>query len=137
MNRGSSAWNPEMVHLRMPSNGKVGPTFFTTTCSALPYPTLRYGVVVIVPASQVRWIGSAGNYAELHVAGGSHLVRATLAELEAGLDPERFVRIHRGALVRLDCVREVIPATHGDYDVVLDDNVTLKLSRRFRGRLLP
>jgi hypothetical protein len=36
----------------------------------------------------------------------------------------------------VDCVREVIPATHGDYDVVLDDGETLKLSRRFRGRLL-
>lgn len=91
---------------------------------------------VIVPSAQVRWIGAAGNYAELHVAGASHLVRATLAELEAGLDPERFVRIHRGTMVRLDCVREVIPATHGDYDVVLDDGVTLRLSRRFRGRLL-
>mgnify|MGYP001164588596 CR=1 FL=1 len=92
---------------------------------------------VIVPAAQVRWIGAAGNYAELHVAGASHLVRATLAEIEAGLDPTRFVRIHRGTLVRLDCVREVIPATHGDCDVVLDDGVTLKLSRRFRSRLLP
>ncbi len=64
-------------------------------------------------------------------------MRATLAELEAGLDPARFARIHRGMLVRLDCVREVIPSTHGDCDVVLDDGAVLKLSRRFRGRLLP
>lgn len=91
---------------------------------------------VIVPASEVRWIGAAGNYAELHVPGATHLVRATLAELEAGLDPSRFARIHRATLVRVDCVREVIPATHGDYDVVLDDGATLKLSRRFRDRLL-
>jgi DNA-binding LytR/AlgR family response regulator len=91
---------------------------------------------LIVPAAEVRWIAAAGNYAELHVAAGSHLVRATLAELETGLDPARFARIHRGALVRVDCVREVIPATHGDCDVVLDDGTTLKLSRRFRGRLL-
>ncbi len=92
---------------------------------------------VIVPASAVRWIAAAGNYAELHVAGGSHLVRATMAELEAGLDPERFARIHRGTLVRVDCVREVVPSAHGDYDVVLDDGVELRLSRRFRSRLLP
>lgn len=91
---------------------------------------------VIVPASEVRWIGAAGNYAELHLAGRAHLVRATLAELETGLDPARWARIHRGTLVRLDVVREVIPATHGDYDVVLEGGETLKLSRRFRGRLL-
>ena len=93
------------------------------------------GRFVIVPATDVRWIGAAGNYAELHVAGGSHLVRATLAELEAGLDPARFARIHRGTMVRVDCVREVVPTAHGDCDVVLDDGARLKLSRRYRSRL--
>lgn len=93
---------------------------------------------VIVPASEVRWIGAAANYAELHVAGGAtHLVRTTLAQLDAGLDPQRFARIHRGTIVRVDAVREVIPAAHGDFDVVLDDGEVLKLSRRFRDRLLP
>jgi len=91
---------------------------------------------VIVPAAEVRWIGAAANYAELHLAGVTHLVRSTLAELEAGLDPGRFARIHRGTIVRLDCVREVIPAMHGDYDLVLDDGAVLKLSRRYRSRLL-
>jgi two-component system LytT family response regulator len=92
---------------------------------------------VIVPAADVRWIGAAANYAELHVANATHLVRATLAELEDGLDPTAFARIHRGTIVRVECVREVVPASHGDYDVVLKDGTVLKLSRRFRSRLLP
>jgi two-component system LytT family response regulator len=92
---------------------------------------------VIVAAADVRWIGAAANYAELHLLEATHLVRATMAELEAGLDPARFARIHRGTLVRIDCVREVVAASHGDYDVVLDDGTILKLSRRFRERLLP
>jgi len=91
---------------------------------------------VIVAAADVEWIGAAGNYAELHLAGASHLVRAALNELEAGLDPARFARIHRSSLVRLDCVREVIPATHGDYDLVLASGAVLKLSRRYAGRLM-
>ena len=91
---------------------------------------------VIVLAADVEWIGAAGNYAELHVADATHLVRATMAELEAGLDPARFARIHRGTLVRLDRVREVVPATHGDYDVVLRDGTVLKMSRRYRGGVL-
>ena len=62
----------------------------------------------------------------------THLVRATMAELEAGLDAAAFARIHRGTLVRIDCVREVIPAAHGDFDVVLDDGTELRLSRRYR-----
>ena len=91
---------------------------------------------VIVPAADVEWIGAAGNYAELHLAGATHLVRATLNELEAGLDPARFARVHRRSLVRLDCVREVIPATHGDYDLVLASGAALKLSRRYAGRVM-
>ncbi|MCC6651923.1 MAG: response regulator transcription factor [Candidatus Eisenbacteria bacterium] len=91
---------------------------------------------VMVSASDVEWIGAAGNYAELHAREEVHLVRATMAELESGLAPERFTRIHRATIVRLDCVREVIPATHGDYDVVLRDGTALKMSRRFRARLL-
>ena len=92
---------------------------------------------VIVAAADVRWIGAASNYCELHLARASHLVRATIADLEAGLDPARFARIHRGTIVRLDCVREVVPASHGDADVVLDDGAVLRLSRRYRDRLLP
>jgi two-component system LytT family response regulator len=91
---------------------------------------------VIVLAADVEWIGAAGNYVELHLADAAHLVRATMAELEAGLDPARFARIHRGTLVRIDCVREVVPATHGDSDVVLRDGSVLKMSRRYRGRVL-
>jgi len=91
---------------------------------------------VIVPAAEVEWISAAGNYAELHVGSATHLVRATLAELEEGLDPARFARIHRGTLVRLDRVREVVPASHGDYDVILDGGHTLRMSRRYKGRLL-
>jgi two-component system LytT family response regulator len=91
---------------------------------------------VIVPAADVEWIGAAGNYAELHLAGTTHLVRATMAELEAGLDPALFARIHRGTLVRLDHVREVASATHGDSDVVLRDGTVLRMSRRYRGRVL-
>jgi len=91
---------------------------------------------IIVPAAEVEWIAAAGNYAELHLPGGTHLVRATLAELEEGLDPARFARVHRSSLVRLDCVREVIPATHGDYDLVLASGAVIKLSRRYAGRVM-
>jgi len=91
---------------------------------------------IIVPAAEVEWIAAAGNYAELHLPGGTHLVRATLAELEEGLDPARFARVHRSSLVRLDCLREVIPATHGDYDLVLASGAVIKLSRRYAGRVM-
>ena len=50
---------------------------------------------------------------------------------------ETFVRIHRGTLVRVDAIHEIVPEAHGDCDVVLRDGTTVKLSRRYRSRLLP
>jgi two-component system LytT family response regulator len=92
------------------------------------------GRMILVPARDVDWIGAAGNYVELHVAGDVHLVRGTLQELEQRL-PESFVRIHRSSIVNLDRVRELHPWSHGDRLVVLDDGTELRLSRRYRDRL--
>lgn len=59
-----------------------------------------------------------------------------MAEREAGLDPARFARIHRGTIVRPDRVREVIPATLRDFEVVPRDDTVLRMSRPYRGRVL-
>jgi two-component system, LytTR family, response regulator len=48
------------------------------------------------------------------------------------LDPTRFVRIHRGALVNLERVREIAATEHGDYRLRLRDGTELRLSRRYR-----
>ena len=93
------------------------------------------GRMFFVPAMDVAWLGAAGNYVELHRGGATHLVRATLTELEDRLDPGVFVRIHRGTIVNLDRVREFQPWSHGDLLVILDDGTELKLSRRYRDRL--
>jgi two-component system LytT family response regulator len=91
----------------------------------------------IVSAADVRWMESAGNYVKLHTPGGVHLVRGTLQELERRLDPTRFVRIHRTAMVALDRVRSLVPAGHGDFTALLDSGDRVPLSRRYRGRLPP
>ena len=90
--------------------------------------------MTLIPVTEVDWIGAAGNYVELHVGRDVHLVRGTLQELEDRL-PERFVRIHRSAIVNLDRVRKLEPWSHGDWMVQLSDGTELRLSRRYRGRL--
>ena len=90
--------------------------------------------MTLIPVTDVDWIGAAGNYVELHVGRDVHLVRGTLQELE-DLLPERFVRIHRSAIVNLDRVSRLLPWSHGDWMVELCDGTELRLSRRYRGRL--
>lgn len=94
------------------------------------------GRVHFVDLAEVRWIEAAGNYVRLHLAGTSHLVRETLTNIETRVDPQRFARIHRSALVNLAHVREMTHWSSGEYRVRLEDGTTLKLSRTYRKRLL-
>jgi len=87
---------------------------------------------VVINWNDVDWIEAADNYVTLHVGAREYLVRDTLASVERQLDPERFTRIHRSAIVQLDRIVELHPATHGDVDVVLRDGARLTLTRTWR-----
>ena len=94
------------------------------------------GCSFFVRAADVDWIEAARNYVRLHAGDRVHTVRTTLAALEQRLDPGRFRRISRSALVNLDRVREVQPWFHGDAIVILESGARLGLSRRYRANLL-
>ena len=91
---------------------------------------------VVVKWHDVDWIEAADNYVKLHAGPKEFLLRETLASLEHQLDPERFARIHRSAIVQIDRIAEIRPATHGDADVVLRTGATLVLTRTWRDRVL-
>lgn len=91
----------------------------------------------LVPAAEVASFEAQGNYVRLTTGSGHHLLRITMAELEKRLDPRRFARIHRSTMVNIDRIKEITPAWHGDFEVLLYDGQRLRLSRNFRGRLLP
>ena len=90
------------------------------------------GKVVVVRAEDIDWIEAADYYATLHVGGESHLIRETMTDLEGSLDARRFVRVHRGAIVNIDRVREVHPQFRGDCTLVLADGTQVRLSRTRR-----
>lgn len=89
---------------------------------------------VLVPVDRIDWIEADRNYVWLHSAGKSVLHRQSISAIEARLDPQRFLRVSRSVIVRLDAVREFHPWSHGDYRVVLHDGTTTMWSRRYRAR---
>src|SRR6266536_1902321 len=91
--------------------------------------------VVLLKVNEIDWIEADSNYAKLHVGSKSHLLREKMHDLETQLNPERFVRIHRSIIVNLDRIKELHPHFNGDYIVVLDNGVQLKLSRSRREHL--
>jgi len=95
------------------------------------------GRTLLFRIEQVDWFEAAGNYVRLHVGREHHLLRETMSALEEKLDPQRFVRIHRSAIVNLDRVREMEPSSHGEYQVMLADDTRLTLSRIYRDRIEP
>ena len=88
-----------------------------------------------VPVEQVDWIEGGGNYAKVHVGREVHLVRTTMTSLEQDLDPARFARVHRSAMVALDRVKELESLGGGEYRVVLRDGTRVPMSQRYRSRL--
>jgi two-component system LytT family response regulator len=91
--------------------------------------------VILLNVNEIDWIEADGNYAKLHVGRKSHLLREKMNELEAQLNPQKFVRIHRSIIVNLDRVKEMHPHFNGDYILVLEDGAQLKLSRTRREHL--
>ena len=94
------------------------------------------GRVRFVSATDVDWIEADGNYMVLHVGGAQHRLRASLAGLTAGLDPKRFVRIHRSVIVNVERIREVQPWFGGDYIAILHTGAKLRVSRLRAAQLL-
>ncbi|QRO01127.1 response regulator transcription factor [Archangium violaceum] len=81
-------------------------------------------------------LSAEDKYVRLHTDQGEHLVRQGLKALEERLDPERFVRVHRGEIIQLDAVARLEPWTHGDGILVLKDGSTVVLSRTYRQAFL-
>ncbi len=93
------------------------------------------GRLVFLRPDEIVRVEAADNYVMLHLVSGRLMLRETMTAIEARLGTTSFVRVNRSAIVHLDQIREIQPAQHGDYTVVLRDGTKLPLSRSLRGQL--
>jgi two-component system, LytTR family, response regulator len=91
--------------------------------------------IVLVRVEDIRWMQSSGNHIRLHVGKMSHLVRQSMKNLQALLDPNRFLRVHRNAIVNLDHVEEFHLPPNGNMFVMLNDGLCLPLRKANRALL--
>jgi two-component system LytT family response regulator len=91
-------------------------------------------LVFLQPAEIIR-VEAADNYVMLHLTTGRLMLRETMGAIETRLGTQQFARVNRSAIVQLDQIKEIQPAQHGDYTVVLRDGTKLPLSRSLRGQL--
>ncbi|HEY2861740.1 MAG TPA: LytTR family DNA-binding domain-containing protein [Terracidiphilus sp.] len=93
------------------------------------------GTTRFVRVADIDWIEAAGVYVNLHVAGKELLYRAALNELADRLDPRRFVRVHRSAIVNIESILQLEPISHGEFDAVLRNGARTRVSRTYRAQL--
>jgi two-component system LytT family response regulator len=93
------------------------------------------GQVRVVPVEKIDYITASGPYAELHLGPQLYLIRDRMQNLEERLDPERFFRIHRSAIVQIDRIETLLRGAGGDYAVRLRGGVQLPVSRNRREEL--
>ena len=99
--------------------------------------TVRIGARrLFVDAASVDWIEADGDYAVLHAAGKTHLVREPLQKLALRLDPAVFIRVHRSTIVRLAQVSELRPLTNQDAMLRMRDGTPVRASRTYVKHLL-
>ncbi|CAN7177296.1 response regulator [Pseudoxanthomonas sp. LjRoot168] len=85
--------------------------------------------VVLVDVDDIVWIKASGNTVRLHLADRVHEVRETMAALAARLDPRRFARVHRSAIINIRRVRDIHPWFNGYHVVTMDTGQQLRMSR--------
>ncbi|MEH6592437.1 MAG: LytTR family DNA-binding domain-containing protein [Halioglobus sp.] len=87
---------------------------------------------VLIEIDDIDWVDAAGDYMCVHVKGETLILRSTLKNLMARLDPGKFVRIHRSTVVNLDRIVKATPLHKGEYILALDCDEQLKVSRNYR-----
>ena len=92
--------------------------------------------VHVIPVDKLDYIEAQDDYVSLHSAGKGYLKQQPIASLEALLDPGRFVRIHRSAIVNLERVVRIEPYGKESRIAILADGARLPVSRAGYARLL-
>jgi two-component system LytT family response regulator len=90
---------------------------------------------IFVPVQAVDWIEASQNYVCLHVGEARHLVHVSMNSLEAALDPDCFLRVHRSHIVNLARIRQVWSLVRGQHVIELASGARVPSGRTYGDRL--
>ena len=89
----------------------------------------------LVPVDTIDWVDAAGDYMCVHADGVTHIMRITMKQLEALLNPAQFLRIHRSTIVNASRISGAQSIANGEYMLTLKDDSRLKVSRSYRDKI--
>lgn len=93
--------------------------------------------IYFLKTEEIDWVEAAGDYLTLHSGGKTHLIRETMSDFHAKLNPKIFLRIHRSTIVNIERIKDIQPLFKGEYVITLTSGKRLKSSRGYRRELQP
>jgi len=93
------------------------------------------GRITFLSTREINWIEADDKYVHLHTGKVNPMVRQTLSAMEAQLDPKKFRRVHRSAIVNVERIKELQPMFSGEHSILLEDGTKLTLSRNYKEKL--
>ena len=93
------------------------------------------GRITFLSTNEINWIEADDKYVHLHTSKARAMVRQTLTAMEEQLDPAKFRRVHRSAIVNVERIAELQPLFSGEYSILLQDGTKLTLSRNYKDKL--
>jgi two-component system LytT family response regulator len=93
------------------------------------------GRITFLHTREIDWLEADDKYVHLHTGKAARMVRQTLAAMESQLDPKKFLRVHRSAIVNVDRIKELQPLFNGEHSLILEDGTRLTLSRKYKDKL--
>ncbi|HEU4779444.1 MAG TPA: LytTR family DNA-binding domain-containing protein [Steroidobacteraceae bacterium] len=93
------------------------------------------GKISFVNIEDVLYAQAAENYVQLHLKAARHLLHVPIGTLEATLDPQAFLRIHRSLIVNVRHIHQLETGPHGEYIVVVQGGARLQSSRSYHERI--
>jgi two-component system LytT family response regulator len=136
--RAAAAERNQLVNLlaELRGSGEIGNHEYVAGEQTPNWLPIRNGrETVRVPVQAIEWVDAAGDYLCIHADGHTHILRATMREMENLLDPRLFQRVHRSTIVNLTRVKSLRAHMNGEYFLRLEGGQELKLSRTYRDKV--
>jgi two-component system LytT family response regulator len=90
------------------------------------------GRIYFLKIEEIDWVEAAGDYLSLHAGSQTHLIRETMTDFHAQLDPRKFLRIHRSTIVNIERIKDIRPLFKGEYLITLTSGARVRSSRGYR-----
>jgi two-component system LytT family response regulator len=91
--------------------------------------------VVLQKVDDMSWIEADGKYVRIHAGADQHLIRRTMHSLENRLDPAKFLRVSRSAIVNIEHVAHLEPWSHGEWAIMMRNGHRVISTHGYRERL--